>query len=415
MKVAVISKADACGGGASRVAAELVQLLNDRGYVAHHWASWAGSGFKPNMRPLCGKHFSKLKVLHYGTRKLGFTELMPYELPFLLKNGRIWDYDLIHFHDLSSAISPLTLRYLSRKKPVIWTFHDCSPFTGGCLYPMGCEKYRTRCGRCVQAGTWPIDSWFDFTGFMQGVKRGLAKTGRIVPITPSRWMADTAYSSGMFDYPPVVVPNGVDTVVFKPYPKSSMKMKLGLPQDRTVILVSAGGLLDERKGTRFALDALSQLKDFRPYLLLVGAGGEDVKRLISEFDYTETGYIIDSERLAEAYAAADLFLFCSLADNQPLSILETMATATPMIGFKTGGIPDMVVQNETGYLVEQRDITALVDVLRRALSSPEILVRWGEQACHRAESVYAYNQFIDNHLALYERVLRGEFDVWRRQ
>lgn len=415
MKIAVISKADACGGGASRVAGELVELLNERGHVAHHWASWAGKGFTDNMRPLYGKHFKKLKILHYGTKKVGFPELVPYELPILLKGGRIWDYDLIHFHDLSSAISPLTLRYLSRRKPVVWTFHDCSPFTAGCLYPMGCEKYKTRCHDCPQAGQWPIDSWLDFSGFMQGVKRRLAKTGRVVPITPSEWMADTAYGSGLHAYRPIVVPNGVDTELFRPYSKSEMKVRLDLPQDRTVILLSAGSILDERKGTRYALDALKQLTELSPYLLVVGAADEHAKRVLDGFDYTETGYIDDASDLAKTYAAADLFLFCSLADNQPLSILETMATATPMIGFKTGGIPDMVIQNGTGYLVEQKDTAALVNVLRRVLMNPEILTAWGGKGRERVVEHYSYAQFVDNHISLYERILQGEFDAWRQK
>lgn len=415
MKVGVISKADHYGGGASRVAGEITSLLNENGYESDHWASWAGDGFNEHRRPLYGHHYTKIKVAHYAGKKLGFPELIPFELPFLLRKKRVFKYDLLHFHDLSSAISVKTLSYLSKKMPVVWTFHDCSPFTGGCLYPMGCESYKTSgCGKCPQLGEWPIDSKLDFTGFMQNQKAKLADTGRVIYVAPSQWMADTAYESGLFKYKPIVISNGVDTELFKPRDKASLKEELGLPLDKVVILISAGSILDERKGTIYAIEALKKLKEYNPHLLLVGNLDDEARQILSDFEYTESGYIGDSEVLSKTYSAADLFLFCSLADNQPLSILETMAVATPMIGFKTGGIPEMVVQNETGYLVEQKDVNGLADILKEVLEQPEVLECWGTQARKRAVEKYSHEQFLQNHIALYEKVLRGDFDFWRK-
>ena len=91
---------------------------------------------------------------------------------------------------------------------------------------------------------------------MQGVKRNLARSGRVVPITPSNWMADTALESGRYSFRPLVVPNGVDTVLFRPMDKAGLRDELGVPRGRRVVLLSAGSILDERKGTRYALQAL---------------------------------------------------------------------------------------------------------------------------------------------------------------
>jgi len=414
VKVGVISKADHYGGGASRVAGEITSLLNIEGYDSDHWASWAGDGFNEHRKPLYGHHYTKVKVAHYAGKKLGFPELIPFELPFLLRKDRVFKYDLLHFHDLSSAISPLTLSYLSKKMPVVWTFHDCSPFTGGCLYPMGCEAYKDGgCRKCPQLGEWPIDSKLDFTGFLQNQKRKLADTGRVVYVAPSQWMADTAYESGLFKYKPIVISNGVDTELFKPQDKSTLKEEMKLPKDRVVILISAGSILDERKGTIYAIEALKRLQDLNPFLLLVGNLDDKARQLLEGFDYKEAGYIGDASILAQTYSAADLFLFCSLADNQPLSILETMSVATPMIGFKTGGISEMVVQNETGYLVDQKDVDSLTNILRDVLEQPSKLKTWGQNSRKRAVDFYSHEQFIKNHTELYERVLSGEFEMWR--
>lgn len=403
MHIAQISKADAFGGGASRVAEELSQLFQAHGYVSHHWASWSGKGYDHcSTFPLYGRFSREIRMAHMMVKKAGFPELLPFELAVLLRNNRIQSYDLLHFHDLSSAISPFTLRWLAHKKPVIWTIHDCSPFTGGCLYPMGCEKFKSGCGQCPQIGQWPIDSFLDFTKLNHRIKRGLHAQGRVVTVTPSKWMSEMAYSSGMFSEPPLVIPNGVDTQLYKPTDKQKARNELGLPIDRRIILLSAGNLLDERKGTKYALKALSEIKELKPFLLVVGLVDDNAQNLLKEFDYHATGYIGDSAKLALVYSAADLFLFCSLADNQPLVVLETMAVGTPMVGFATGGIPEMVEQDKSGYLVTQRDVPNLIKVIRYAFEANR-LSEWAQRARSRAVSIYSFDRLIENHLALYEK------------
>lgn len=180
-----------------------------------------------------------------------------------------------------------------------------------------------------------------------------------------------------------------------------------------MVLLSAGNFFDERKGTRFALEALRGVSDLGIHLLVVGNMDDRSREHLNGFAYHEAGYVGDPARLAEHYAAADAFVFCSLADNQPLVVLETMAAGTPLIGFATGGIPELVLQDQTGFLVPQRDIQALVAALRHAFTGDR-LKRWGENARQRAVEKYSHARFLASHMALYEQVLRGEFDIWRR-
>ena len=108
------------------------------------------------------------------------------EMLTLLRQRRLYEYDLVHVHDLSSAISPLTVRYVARRRPTVWTFRDCSPFTGGCLYPQDCTAYMRRCGHCPQLGQWPLEPG---TGqAFSDVKRKTAAEG-FMPAAPSQWVA----------------------------------------------------------------------------------------------------------------------------------------------------------------------------------------------------------------------------------
>ena len=159
LKVAIVSKSDAAGGGASRKAGELADLLISAGHVAHHWVSYIKGEYKDYHRFLYGSHgVGALKWIRQKSKDWGFVDYVPVELLPLIWRGRLKEYDMVHFHDLSSAVSPLTVRYIARKKPAVWTFRDCSPFTGGCLYPQDCTAFRSRCGDCPQMGQWPLDT-----------------------------------------------------------------------------------------------------------------------------------------------------------------------------------------------------------------------------------------------------------------
>ena len=114
MKIAEVSKADKSGGGASRVAEEIAMGLRAGGDICHHWMKSSSKGFDGVERfPLhCGKfQWVRNKVMSIALR-LGYPDFVPDELPELARCAG--EYDLLHFHDLSSAIAPYTLRYLAR-------------------------------------------------------------------------------------------------------------------------------------------------------------------------------------------------------------------------------------------------------------------------------------------------------------
>jgi len=411
LRIAIVSKSDSSGGGASRVAEDLVNGLNSAGHLATHFVACSSKGYLPTRRRLYGpKGLRKLTALaHRSLGRLGFPEALPLELPALIASRLTSKYDVVHFHDLSSAISPLTLRWLSTRIPVLWTFHDCSPFTGGCLYPIGCKRFLERCGTdggCPKLHNWPLECLFDFTGAMQDIKASLHRTGRVSCLAPSAWMADFAMSSGKIPVRPVVVSNGVDVMTFRPAAdRAALRRALGLPVGRPVILVSAGMVLDERKGARQAIAALRSVDDLNPFTLVVGGHEPNLSSVMVGLEYRATGYVSEAHKLALWYSAADLHLFCSQADNQPLTVLETMSCGTPTVGFSIGGIPEMVVDGVSGMLVPQGDASGLVNAIRKALQ-PGVAAALGREARICAESRHSMALCLDRHVEIYEAAMR---------
>ncbi|CAM2187826.1 Glycosyltransferase involved in cell wall bisynthesis [Burkholderia latens] len=407
MKICQISKADSFGGGASRVAEELTMLLRANNYGAEHWVSWSGKPIDYVVRqPLYGRFERKVRAAHYVTKRLGFPEYVPYELPILERKGRVYAFDIAHFHDLSSAISPWTLAFIAKRMPVVWTIHDCSPFTGGCLYPMGCERFTHGCGKCPQSGTWPIDSMIDTTWMGWRIKRKTHRSRNLHCVTPSQWMADMAMKSGMFDEPPVVLANGIDTDLYRNHDKEAVRRILNIHPRGPVVLLSAGHVGDERKGVKYSLNALRAVADLNPFIVVLGAANPEFFEQLKGFDYLAAGYVSEPSELARYYSCADVLLFCSLADNQPLSIIEAMSAGTPLVGFATGGIPEMIVQDETGFLVPQKDEPALAAALRRGLESARAR-RWSQACRAHALQHFSHESLLERHLDFYHGLIEN--------
>lgn len=408
----MLSKSDAAGGGASRVAGDLADGLRACGHEAVHHCTWAAGGFDGALRR--SLHPAPIRrglmAAMHAQRRLGLGELIPFDRIGVLANRLARDFDVVHVHDISGALSPLTVRWLARRVPTVWTIHDCSPVTGGCLYPMGCTRYKTRCGTdggCPQTAYWPIDGRFDLTGLLQDVKAALHAEGRVTLLTPSAWMADMVADSGKAPMRPTVVSNGIDLGMFRPPPdRPAVRRALGVPDDRQVVLLSATSISSFRKGMGEAIAALQACRDLRPFVVLVGRGRPDLDEVMQGLDHTATGFIDDPRRLAEVYGAADLFLFCSRADNQPLALLETAACGTPAVAWATGGIPEIIAAGTTGLLVPAGDGPATAAALRSALGDPARLAAWGRAARARAEELFGLARAVETHLELYRRLAR---------
>lgn len=404
LRIAVLSKAGGSGGGASRVAVELVQGLRARGHAAVHWASWITGGQGTDSRQLYGKGLGTIGFLaHNGIRKMGFGELVPFELPNLIMAGLWRNFDLLHVHDTSSAISPFTVSWFSKRLPTVMTLHDCSPFTGGCINPMGCVKFLEGCGNCPQLGSWPLNCWSDQTRLLDRVKKRLLSSGRVHLVAPSEWIADLAMSSRHVLERPTILSNGVDTRVFSPtVNRNRVRAAFGIQQDRLVVLMAANTFSDRRKVGPGAIEALRRITDLRPFLIAVGTGSREFAEEIRGIEHHLTGFVSDRDSLADWYRCADLHLFPSVADNQPLVVLETMSCGVATVGFATGGVPEMIKSDTTGWLADVGDVDGLVTGMRRAAEGGRA-IQWGRACRQLVLGNFSMESFIDRHLRFYER------------
>ncbi len=274
--------------------------------------------------------------------------------------------DIIHLHWINQGFLSLdNIRQLAETgKPMVWTLHDMWAFTGGCHYSRGCDHFRQTCGECPYLRR---PAPHDLSNRIWRRKRErFPKNIRFV--TCSEWLAGVARSSSLLqDYSVMAIANPIDTTIFRPLTaedRTTFRLEKGVAPGAKLLLFAAMKVSETRKGFQFLLESLHLLKsqhpDFQLEILVLGkAEPESLAAL--PYPAHALGLVQDQSELVRIYGAADVFVIPSLEDNLPNTVMESLACGTPVAGFNTGGIPEMVGHLKEGYIAPQGDTQALAD------------------------------------------------------
>ena len=167
---------------------------------------------------------------------------------------------------------------------------------------------------------------------------------------------------------------------------------------------------DARKGFAYFEKAIQQIIEHNPAwkntveLLVFGqANAEDFEHL--PCGVRVLGRLTSLQVIAEAYSAASVFVIPSLEENLPNTIMEAMACGTPVVGFDTGGIPEMIEHRSTGYLANYQSESDLATGIEWVLNNTEY-----EELCKNArkkiEQEYAQEVIAARYEALYDSLLK---------
>lgn len=227
---------------------------------------------------------------------------------------------------------------LAEKRPLLWMMHDASPVTG--LHYSMKSLNGEKIIQYVSKKGIPDRSFFERTASM---KMGFA--------APSNWLEKIAKYYVNSGTPTFLIRNTVPTDLFQPRDKLIARTIVGARPDAFVILFFAGRGALERKNLLVLMDALTMISDPALQVLIVGGlPSSDIKiddrcLFLPNFEQQR-----DPIRASHLYCASDLFLLSSLIDNLPNTILESYFCGTPVLSSRAGGSPEMMIENETGWL-----------------------------------------------------------------
>ena len=306
---------------------------------------------------------------------------------------KMYDPDIIHLHNIHGYYINIEMlfEYIKQyQKKVIWTFHDCWPFTGhcSCFDMINCEKWKNGCKGCPG---WNEDlilgrdrAWKNY----EEKKRLFSKINDMTIVTPSSWLADNVRKSFLSEYPIKVIHNGIDTRLYRPIKDVALKEQLGGGKKKIVL-----GITPDLDGNKNGRDMVKLAELLGSDYMMVIVALKTREKLPSNVYVLPR--IIEREKMARIYSLADVFVNPTLQDNFPTVNLESIACGTPVITYNTGGSPEGII-GKFGDVVPKHDVEQLAECVKK-WTSVEYEVQWNKID----RSVLSKEVFAEQYIKLY--------------
>lgn len=388
-------------GAPGRIVEQTGLLAQKHGYevmVAH-----STRNENPSQLPHFAMTSKRQEVLHAaGAKFLDLHGLLSTkQTKALVERIKEYQPDIIHLHNIHGYFCnfKVLFEYLDTiDTPVVWTMHDCWPFTGRCFHFVGvnCYKWKTGCHNCQSEPGYTVSKYVDRSKSLYELKKSLFSSVKNMTMVPvSDWQAAFLKDSFLKNCNIHTIHNGVDLKKFRPIDSARLREKHQLVGK--FVFLGVASPWNTRKGLDDFCKLGSMLSpDFA--IILMGLKPEQIENLpegIIGISRTES-----QQELAEYYSMADVFVNLTYLDTFPTVNLEALACGTPVLTYKTGGSPE-AVDGQTGVVVEQGDLKGIV----RALCTMK-RDRLSSSACRkRAEELFDKDKCFESYIELYESLI----------
>jgi glycosyltransferase involved in cell wall biosynthesis len=301
--------------------------------------------------------------------------------------------DLVLCHNLHGGYFDLrALPSLSSRIPVAVRLFDSWLQTGHCAYSLGCNRWRTGCGKCPDLTIPPAISR-DGSGANWLRKERIFQNSRLFVSAESQWMLDRAKQSVLV--PAVVdwrhISGGVNLDIFSPSRREDAQSRLDLdldPEANVLLYVANQGSANRFKDfdtVHRALEELSRQSARKIVLLVVGSIAPD-QNVGPGILIRHAGYIASQNRLAEFYRAADIMVHSALEETFGNVVAEALACGTPVVAASGGGVVELIHHGRTGLIVAPRQPAQLAEAISELLNARALRARMGAAAAEDARS-----------------------------
>lgn len=276
--------------------------------------------------------------------------------------------NIIHLHNLHGYyinIDVLFNYFYTLNIPILWTLHDCWPFTGHCAYFdfANCYKWQQICFKCPQKKEYPASYFLDSSKKNFQRKRNLFNLPKNMTITAvSYWLKDNIEKSFLKKYEIRVIKNGIDINKFNYVSNEDIKAKYSL-KDKFIIL-GVANTWSKRKRLNDFIKLNERLnEDYQ--IILIGLSKKQIKNLPNNIiGLRKTDSI---NELVKLYSTADIFVNPSVEETFGLTTIEALSCGTPAVVYNTTACPE-VVNHKIGFIVEKGDIKSIINSIKTVKS-----------------------------------------------
>lgn len=361
-----------------------IALLNDHGFNYG-----AGRAHRRIAQCLAAAH---AEVLVYAFRD-GVDDTTPFNFAAALDVLRAEEVDAIVVGNLHGAFPEgVELADLAAIAPVLLVTHDFFWFTGRCPYPMSCDAFLFTCPpTCPTRTAYPVIPFDTIPDAHRRKMAGLA-LDRVFIAANSAYVETFAKRFFAAKMPSLNIGAkvrrfhlAVPETDYRPGDRQEARDAFSIPRDSFVVLTASSSVSDTRKGFRHVLEACRLAADDRLYILAIGQVGEADR--LPGVHYL--GHLDSDEEIARCFRAADVYVSGSANETFGQTFVEAAMCGCPSLGYAVGGVPEVLVPNETGWLAELNDIAEIARRLRWLLGQDD-----GEREAQRRRTrTYAASHF----------------------
>jgi len=304
--------------------------------------------------------------------------------------------DIIHIHNWYNLTSVRNLQKLVSEFPVVITAHDFRIGSGACHVSLDCENFKNACKNCPALKILKYSS-VKSKSEMQAV---FEKSINLRLVAPSKWLAHKLESSLNIDTSRISTISNIPDVQISSFRKTSYSAKLD-----KLLFVSAE-INSPFKGLALLISALNKLQDSnklgKDFTLTVAGNGDNRLTKTARFRITQIGKLGSVETL-ELMTKQDLLVVPSFSDNRPSVILEAQEIGLPVLATRAGGIPELIIDGQTGFLVDPEE-SALAKTLENLDATK--LQNTARRARQAESNEDSRNGALQKHIELYSEMMR---------
>ncbi|WP_299725089.1 glycosyltransferase family 4 protein [uncultured Tateyamaria sp.] len=228
-------------------------------------------------------------------------------------------------------------------------------------------------------------------------------------------IATSSKSAAYLERPAEVIRHGVDCAQFSPAEdKAALRRALDLPSGT---LIGCFGRIRHQKGNDLFVDAMLRVLPDHPdaHALIMGRATANNQDYLDDLKAKVTAAGLEGQihfrdevpidTLADHFRALDLYIAPQRWEGFGLTPLEAMACCAPVIATRVGAFEELVVDGETGNLVEIEDVDAMASHTQALLSDPEKMLQWGQAARAHVLANFQLQQEADAIVAIYRQLL----------
>lgn len=242
--------------------------------------------------------------------------------------------------------------------------------------------------------------------FMPLVKFSIEESDGVTAV--SRFLKEKTLTNFNLEKEIEVIYNFIDIDKYKPVEEKPFKKHVASCGERVLIHTSNFRTVKRVTDTIRILEKVK--KEIPTKLVLIGDGPDrsECERLARELDlHKDVVFLGKQDAIEEILTSADLFLMPSQSESFGLSALEAMACGVPVISTSVGGLPELIIHNQTGYIAEIGDIDRMAKYAIELLTNEKKYKSFAKYSRERAVNNFDKNLILPQYINYYEKILNS--------